>query len=283
MADFEAPFELQSFVFWRYLRTAEILEQSGLRYCIVGDVVAKILGYPLAISDLLLAVADEELDTARSILMTNHGFVEYPQVNETFWDKRTTKEKDNQTGWPGYRLVIDSNVQLWHSSLVLVPASYWHLDLSPSSLSNNTFLHPTTLCRFPTRIFYLDALIDVIIERFRQEELNISITAYFETQYCYLLEVLPKDVITSLPIEDQFFVDLFEKVMMPSARSKVCFQRNQIRAGLISLEDARASIPRKDLELAALKKKFREAAAKSTSPQTEGADVSKHPAGNDAP
>ncbi|KAK2795564.1 hypothetical protein FQN51_000418 [Onygenales sp. PD_10] len=264
MADFEAPFKLQSFMLWCYLRTAEILEESGLRYCIVGDAIAKILGYPLIISDLLLAVADEQLDAARSILITNHGFIEYPQINETFWDKRTTKEKGNQTGWPGCRLVIDINVHPRDPSLVLIPASYWHLDL----------------------VFYLDALIDVIIERFRQEELNISITAYFQTQYYYLLEILPKDVITRLPIEDQFFVDLFGKVMMPGARRKVCFQRNQIRAGLISPEDARASIPRKDLGLAAIKKKFREAAAKSTSPQTEGADVPKlvgpnHPTEND--
>jgi hypothetical protein len=40
--------------------------------------------------------------------------------------------------------------------VILVPSSFWHLDLSESSLSMNTFLHATTRCRFPRRLFYVD-------------------------------------------------------------------------------------------------------------------------------
>lgn len=120
----------------------------------------------------------------------------------------------------------------------------------------------------------LSALIDVIIERFGQSGINRPITGYFDIQYSYLLGVIPKDLISHLPIEDQFFIDLFDKVLLPSARKKVCHQRQQIRAGLISNEAARESIPRKDLGLAALKKKYRDAEAKDTSPENMNTDPS---------
>jgi hypothetical protein len=103
------------------------------------------------------------------------------------------------------------------------------------------------------------ALIDALVERFRNPEFNLRITHYFEYQYAWLLTVLPENLKGLLPAEDQFFIDLFHKVLWPSARKKVCLQRQQIRIGLTSVDDAKESIPRKDLGLAALKAKYQKA------------------------
>jgi hypothetical protein len=99
-------------------------------------------------------------------------------------------------------------------------------------------------------------LIDAIIERFLNPFTNIPLYRYFEVHYAYLLNRLSQNVILYLPPEDQFFVGLFLKVLIPSARENVCFQRQQIRKGLITVEAARDLIPRKDLILAALRRKY---------------------------
>ena len=154
MADYRAPFRLQDTMLWPELHAAEILEESGLKYCIVGDVVVKILGFPLVISDLYLAVQDEQLKAARSFLIM-HNFNEVPQTHERFFDKKATKE--SQIGWPGHRLVnIEAHPQ--RAGVMLVPATYWHLDLGPACFATNIFLHPDICCQFPKRLFYLDDL-----------------------------------------------------------------------------------------------------------------------------
>lgn len=108
------------------------------------------------------------------------------------------------------------------------------------------------------------ALIDVIIERFRNSGFNTRITMYFELQYSYLLDVIPTDLIVCLPAEDQFFIDLFDKVLLPGARKKVCFQRQQIRMGLTGVDAAKESIPRIDLRLATAKQKYQHTAIGKT-------------------
>lgn len=100
------------------------------------------------------------------------------------------------------------------------------------------------------------AVIDIVADRYSAEGLNYTITSYFEGHYVLLLGFV-NDIIADLPTEDQFFVDLFRKVILRSVRQKVCYQRQQIRAGAITPEAARALIPRKDLKLATLKQKYR--------------------------
>ena len=121
-----------------------------------------------------------------------------------------------------------------------------------------TVSEPLVLARSPLTIDR-PALIDALVERFRDPEFNSKITHYFEYQYAWLLEVLPEDLIDLLPADDQFFIDLFHKVHFPSARKKVCLQRQQIRMGLTSVENARKHIPRKDIGLASLKAKYQNA------------------------
>lgn len=62
MADFEASFSLQRSYLWPKLRPSEILEDAGLRHCVVGETVAKVLGSDPVVFDLFLAVADEQLE-----------------------------------------------------------------------------------------------------------------------------------------------------------------------------------------------------------------------------
>ncbi|RHZ62151.1 uncharacterized protein CDV56_107593 [Aspergillus thermomutatus] len=252
MEDYRAKGRLQDSVVWPEFRASEILEISGLRHSIVGDAIIRILGYPLVISDLYLAIADEQLQDAYSILLDN-GFNDVPGVDLAY---RYEHAIESPAGWPGYRLVVDPSAQLQATRVMLVPATFWHLNLEPESFSANTFLFPDSRCRFPRRLFYLHALIDVISERDQKSGFNTNITGYFKLQYSYLLAVIPKDLIALLSEEDRFFVDLFQKVLLPSARKKVCLQRQQIRMGCITVEAARQSIPRKDLALAALKRKY---------------------------
>jgi hypothetical protein len=56
---------------WLNFRSAEVLEDSGLRYCIVGNPVARLLGSQVLVGDLFLAISDEQLEDARSTILKN--------------------------------------------------------------------------------------------------------------------------------------------------------------------------------------------------------------------
>ncbi|EDN03472.1 predicted protein [Histoplasma mississippiense (nom. inval.)] len=138
------------------------------------------------------------------------------------------------------------------TSIIIVPAKFWHLDLSRDAWT----------------------IIDIVADRYSAKGLNTTITDYFECHYVFLLSFV-KDIIAYLPDEDQFFVELFVRAIMGHVRQKVCFQRQQIRAGIVTPEEVRALIPRRDLKLAAIKQKYRDRA--DSMPQ-EGHDI-EHPKG----
>ncbi|KLJ06648.1 hypothetical protein EMPG_17860 [Blastomyces silverae] len=236
-------------------RPEEILEDAGVRHCIVGDLIVVALGYPLIPFDFQFAIADEQLETARSAL-ASRGYQEVPQISRGFFDDTATKE--STIGWPGYRFLRHGDED-WMTHTIIMPATFWHLDLSPDAWSRNTFLFPDTPCRYPRRLVYLRAIIDIVVDRYSAKGLNSMVTSYFELHYVYILSFL-KDIFAYLPSEDQFFVELFRKVIMRPVRQKVCYQRQQIRAGIVTPEEARALIPRRDLKLAALKQKYRDRA-----------------------
>ncbi|EER37350.1 conserved hypothetical protein [Histoplasma capsulatum H143] len=166
----------------------EILDNAGVRHCVVGDLIVVAVGYPLVPFDFQFAIADEQLETARSALASG-GFQEVPQTHQRFFDRTATNE--STTGWPGYRF-LPNDADDWTTSIIIVPAKFWHLDLSRDAWSRDTFLFPNSPCRFPRRLVY--------------------------------------------------------------------FQRQQIRAGIVTPEEARALIPRPDLKLAAIKQKYRDRA-----------------------
>jgi hypothetical protein len=153
MADFEASFSLQESYLWPKLRASEILEVSGLRHCVVGEALAKVLDIPFVVFDLYLAVADEQLDDAYSILL-EHKFIDIGHDDPPYVDENATK--DSPSGWPGHRLIKDPTIEPSYVGVLLIPASLWHLDLGPESFSINTFLYPGTCCRLPRTLFYVD-------------------------------------------------------------------------------------------------------------------------------
>ena len=134
-------------------RLEEILNAAGVRYCLVGDLVVAAIGWPLApISGVQLAVADEQLENARSILVDSWDYQEIPQAILGFHDRRATRE--STTGFPGYRFPLeDAGGNVF--STIIMPASYWRLDLSPGSFETNTVPIPDAPCRFPERHHYL--------------------------------------------------------------------------------------------------------------------------------
>ncbi|KAJ6180830.1 hypothetical protein N7519_011291 [Penicillium mononematosum] len=236
----------------------QVLEAAGVRYCVVGDLVVMALGGPLLLTDMYFAVADDQLELARTAL-ASHGFDELPQTHLRFFSDAT---KESSTGWPGYRFVPheadpdDGPDRYWATSTIIIPATFWHLDLSPESFTTTTFLVPDTGYRFPFKLVYLRAIIDAVAQRHADEELNGQISSYFLIQYAYLLGLL-RDVLACLPDEDQFFIDFFDRVILYNTRKKVCYLRQQIRDGLITYETARDLLPKSFLKLEALKAKYR--------------------------
>ncbi|KAK9489151.1 hypothetical protein V1508DRAFT_401124 [Lipomyces doorenjongii] len=249
MADYISHEPLQESPEWGLYRLSECLEEHNIRHCIAGDAIISILRYPLVICDLYLAIADEQLEDALTVIL-QQGFQEI-RGRDCYVDKEATIAP---LGWPGYRLMSS---ELLPPTVMLVPASFWHMDLSVPSISENTFLHPTTLCRFPKRLFYLDALVNAIVEGALKPGWNILVSGYFKMQYHYLVACLSPDALMGLPPEDKFFVDLYGRLLPPSTRQKVCFNQQQIRQGLMTVEDAWKLIPRKALEFDAIWRKIR--------------------------
>ncbi|CAG8145423.1 unnamed protein product [Penicillium salamii] len=241
MADYTVDGPLQEFPEWDLYHISECLEDHSIRHCIAGDAIITTLGYPLVICDFYLAVADEHLEDALTVVL-QQGFQEI-RGRDFYVDKDAII---TPSGWPGHRLKMTSASPI-SPAVVLVPSSFWHIELSELSLSTNTFLHPSTRCRFPKRLFYLDALIDIIVEAALKPGGNRQLSRYFRMQYHYLLACLSPDTLLSLPLEDKFFVDLYGRLLPPSTRQKVCFNRQRIRQGLISVDEAWKSIPRKAL------------------------------------
>ncbi|PKY05131.1 hypothetical protein P168DRAFT_146281 [Aspergillus campestris IBT 28561] len=150
-------------------------------------------------------------------------------------------------GWPGYSLKLPRAPSL-STEVPLVPSSFWHMDLSEASLSRNTFLHPTTRCRFPTRVFYLDALINCIVESTLNPGHNRCIHGYLFTQYHYFVDWLTAffpDTFPQLSPGNMFFVDLYDIPLPPGTRRRVCSNRQRIQLGQLTVEDAWQSMPMK--------------------------------------
>lgn len=94
-----------------------------------------------------------------------------------------------------------------------------------------------------------------IANRFNTPGNNDQIARYFQLQYVYVKEFLTKELIELLSPEDQLFVDLFRKVALHSHRQELCEWWKRIHAGHATVDEARKSIPRLDLKLAAIKRK----------------------------
>ena len=127
------------------------LEDSGLIYRIVGDPVARLLGSQVLVGGLSLAISDEQLEDARSILLKN-SFTAIEQKS-LYYDGKC---EENKSGWLGYAFTPTDLESPSVTTIMLVPANSWYLDLSPSNFLTSTVLLGDTRYRFPTRLSYTD-------------------------------------------------------------------------------------------------------------------------------
>ena len=101
------------------------------------------------------------------------------------------------------------------------------------------------------------ALISAIAERTRNpKKWNGAISSYLDYQLINFLACVPRSLVDRLPPEDRLFLDLIHKVMLPSARVKLCVEWDKIRRGETTVDEARTRIPRKDLAFAKFKAKY---------------------------
>jgi hypothetical protein len=161
--DFPVSFNIEqlglSECLFEEFKAAEILEQHGYRACIVGDAASVVYGSDLVIGDIFMAIADEQLQPAFQMLL-GRGFLEEPQTNLRFMPVSDTPMKDSSSGWPGHRLRRQVPKHAT-KGILLIPATFWHLDLGENRFSSDTLLFPRSMCRFPRLEPYLNGTIKI--------------------------------------------------------------------------------------------------------------------------
>jgi hypothetical protein len=123
---------------------AGILEKAGIKLCIVGNATVRLFGSDLVIADLDLAIADEEFDLALSLLHSR-GFrdIDFDSCRLV-----VMPVLGKPGGWVARRLQYPPS----SDTVVLSPASCWHLEINPDT----TFLPRADPYRFPHFLAYLE-------------------------------------------------------------------------------------------------------------------------------
>jgi hypothetical protein len=160
--DFPVDWEIEQLKLSEEFRAAEILEEDGYRTCIVGDVASVVHGSDVVVSDLYIAVADNELQSALKTLL-ERGFLEEPQTKLRFMGSTS---KESNSGWPGYRLRRQPR-RKDTVGVLLMPATLWNLDLDGRSFWSDTLLFPRSKCRFPRLEAYVNGKISRLDDDFR--------------------------------------------------------------------------------------------------------------------
>lgn len=152
--DAATDYSLANFVFPPELAypafVSTLLEDAAIRHCLVGDVVAKCMGYPVLIANIFAAVDDPQLADAGAVLKAK-GFVNYACTQFNKFNK-TQKDTDD---WPGFVFARSCNVD--DPILVyVVPTSSWHHHLEPANYEKNTILLAQHHFRVPNKVHYMD-------------------------------------------------------------------------------------------------------------------------------
>jgi len=238
---------------------AEVLERQGYRSCIVGDLASVVYGSDVVIGDIHIAVADDAVQSARETLL-EHGYSEEAQTNLGLGSLGPAE--DSTSGWPGVRLQRPSAKE-HRLGILLIPASLWHLDLNGPSYLSDTMLFPRSMCRFPRLEVYLNALINTVVQRSTESNLSSWLTNYIRYQLATIIAFMPSERRSQLPAESQFYIQFYYKILLPKSWIKFLSLWRGIGDGSLSVSDAIAKLPKRDMRLAELKAKHAEVARKA--------------------
>ncbi|RPA92295.1 hypothetical protein L873DRAFT_1794369 [Choiromyces venosus 120613-1] len=127
---------------------AGILEEAGIKVCIVGNAATMLFGSHHFIGDLDLVIADEQFELALSILH-DHGFSD---IDFEDFQLGVMPALGKPGGWVARRIQYPSSPDI----AALSPASCWHLGISPDT----TFLPFAAPYRFPHFLAYVEVLLE---------------------------------------------------------------------------------------------------------------------------
>lgn len=134
----------------RGLQASDLLEAASIRHCLVGDVLAQALGSNIFVGHTFLAVSDAQLAAAGALLSSTGIFLD---AVCTYYRASNTNEY-----FPGFVFVTEEiDVQTNPCRIMVVPTSYWHLDLDADNYAQNTVLLSHPRCRFPNKLHYIDS------------------------------------------------------------------------------------------------------------------------------
>jgi hypothetical protein len=107
-------------------------------------------------------------------------------------------------------------------------------------------------------------LIHTIAQRVADPELNSSLTLYIQSQYYLVIFLLPSERRQKLPTATQFFIQYFRQMLFPKSRIRFFSLWQRLRDESLSVNDAIALLPQRDMRIAEMKAKKAEIAGNSS-------------------
>src|SRR2546421_9700114 len=90
----------------------------------------------------------------------------------------------------------------------------------------------------------------------QEKELNPHLTLYIQYQYGTRLTLLPNHRRSQLPIENQFFIQFFWKMLLPQSKIKFFSLWRRIRERSLGIDEAISLLPKRDMRIAEIKQRM---------------------------
>jgi hypothetical protein len=88
------------------------------------------------------------------------------------------------------------------------------------------------------------------------KELNHDLTLYIQYQFAMMLTLLPNHRRSQLPIENQFFIQFFWKMLLPQSKIKFFSLWRMMRDGSLGIDEAITLLPQRDMRIAEMKQRM---------------------------
>jgi hypothetical protein len=96
------------------------------------------------------------------------------------------------------------------------------------------------------------------------KELNHALTLYIRYQFAKMLTLLPDHRRSQLPIENQFFIQFFSKMLLPQSKIKFFSLWRMIRDGSLGIDEAITLLPQRDMRIAEMKQRMQNCMTRQT-------------------